>query len=379
MPILTFDSVSKTYGAESVLDRLDLSIDEGEFAVVYGLPGAGKSVLVRLLVGLEKIDTGTIHIRGIDADTLRPGDRNIGYVPQSFALFPDKTVRANIAYPLTLAGTKGATKSDAVETLADLLRIADLLNRRPDQLSGGQKQRVAIARGLVTGTDIYVLDDPLVGLDFKFRERLIDDLRTTRDALGATFLLATSNAGEALALGSKIAVLSDGHIVDYDSPALLYDQPQRFETMTRLCFPAPNVLSGRIDTDGGDARFLTELGDIEVSLSSEPNAGEPVVGVVRAEHIAHRARPGVAGIHGTSTVALREDLAAEEVVYLDTGHQVLTSVVRADAAHATSIELHERLDFHISAEHIVLFAGNRRIGRGTPINTSLCDREPIDG
>ncbi len=360
-----FDAVEKSFADTSVLVDTSLSVSSGQFAVIYGQPASGKSVLLRMLVGLETPDAGRVFIRGVDAATLRPGDRNIGYVPQSFALFPNKTVRQNIAYPLTIARTSAAKVIERVDRVAELLDIATLLDRKPDQLSGGQKQRVAIARGLVRETEIYVLDDPLVGLDFKLRERLVDDLRATRVALNATFLYATSDAGEGLALASHVAILSKGQIVEYDTPYSLYRRPMRRETMTGLCFPEANVITGQLAGDPSATRFVCEFGRIDVVLDRSPETGSDVVAIVRAEHVQLGSVPSSVGLGGRAEVAMREDLGAEEIVYLDAKGQQLTALVRADAIDASSIELGEQLDFRIEPEHVVLFDGNHRIGQGT--------------
>ncbi len=363
MSLITFDSISKSFGDNSVLDNLDLQINNGDLGILYGGSASGKSVLLRLLVGLETPDSGSIYIRGVDAATLAPGESNIGYVPQSFALFPDKTVRANIAYPLSVMGQTPAQSDEAVERVGELLGIAHLLDRKPDQLSGGQKQRVAIARGLVRDTEIFVLDDPLVGLDFKLRERLVDDLRATRDALGATFIYATSDAGEALALGSRIAVLSDGKIVEHGTPEELYQHPSRFETMTRVCFPAANVVEGTVEQSGNGYRFVSGIGAIDITLNEHFQANQPVVAVVRGEHIDHQPI-SVAGLSAPSQVVLREDLGAEEIVYLKTDQQTFTCVVRADAADLHSLDLGHQVNLHIRADKVALFSGNLRVGQG---------------
>lgn len=361
---IRLESVSKSFGDSSVLSGLSLDIMRGEFAVLYGPPASGKTVLMRLLVGLEQPDAGSLWIRGIDLATLRPGDRNIGYVPQSFALFPNKSVRSNIGYPLTVAGSRAPDIKERVEQVADLLDIGELLERTPDQLSGGQKQRVAIARGLVRDTEIYLLDDPLVGLDFKLRERLVDDLRATRSALNATFLYATSDAGEALALGSHIGILAGGEIVEYDSPYSLYERPSRLETMSRLCFPETTQLNGQLHVGGDNARFVTDFGSIDVELGQHPGEGAHIVAVTRAEHIILGHRPEGPGLSGRGVVAMREDLGAEEIVYLNVAGQILTALVRADGIEVADIELGRLVDFHIPAKDVVIFSDQRRVGTG---------------
>ena len=178
--IVEFHGVTKRYGKTEILKELDLKIPENDFTVVYGLPSSGKSVLLRVLMGLEFPDEGDILLRGQDVRKRPPNERNLGYIPQDFALFPQKTIFENIAYPLRLMRRPDGEIRGIVQRAAEMLSIDDLLGKLPTQLSGGQKQRVAIARGIVKETDIYVFDDPLAGLDFKLREKLFDDLKMLR-------------------------------------------------------------------------------------------------------------------------------------------------------------------------------------------------------
>lgn len=362
MALVEFSSLSKSFGKSDVLVDLDFSVEEGEFAVLFGQAASGKSVLLRTLVGLEVPDQGSVTIRGVDAATLKPGDRKIGYVPQSFALFPGRSVFDNIAYPLTVAKVDQATTKEAVERVAGLLDISELLDRTPDQLSGGQKQRVAIARGLAPDTELYVLDDPLVGLDFKLREKLIDDLRETRKALGATFLYATSDAIEALALASKIAVLAEGAIQEYRSPLEVYAEPRHIATMTYLCFPQGN----RLPAEWIEGSLVTPWGSIGTEIGDVPSTD--IAAMVRCEHIRLLVDPGANSIGGEATVMLREDLGAEEIVYLESKGEKLTAVVRADSADLEALTLGETVGFSIDPESVVLFASGRRIGHGETVN-----------
>jgi len=143
---LDVKGLSKSYGSKVVLDNLSFTASMNDFSVICGKPGNGKSVLVRTIMGLETVDAGSIVVRGKDVAQVSAGERNIGYVPQSFALYPHYSVQENIEYPLTLSKSSDAEKKEAVERVSELLRIKDLLQKKPDQLSGGQKQRVAIAR-----------------------------------------------------------------------------------------------------------------------------------------------------------------------------------------------------------------------------------------
>ncbi|MEN8040263.1 MAG: ABC transporter ATP-binding protein [Actinomycetota bacterium] len=361
MALVEFSSLSKSFGKNVVLDSLDYSVAEGEFAVLFGQSASGKSILLRTLLGLETPDGGTILLRGSDTSDTKPGNRKIGYVPQSFALFPDKSVHDNIAYPLTVARESADVINEAVERVAGLLDISELVDRTPDQLSGGQKQRVAIARGLALDTDLYVLDDPLVGLDFKLREKLIDDLRETREALGVTFLYATSDPTEALALATTVAVLSDGDVRETGSPGEVYRSPQHVSSMASLCFPPCNMLPATIDDD----RIVTPWGSVTASLNGVSDDAVESVALARPEHIEILSNSNGRAIQGDATVMLREDLGAEEIVYLESDGHHFTAVVRADAADLESLTLGATVRFGIPAESIVLFSGGHRSGQGS--------------
>ena len=360
MSLVEFTSISKAFGKDAVLTDLSWSVEEGEFAVLFGQGATGKSVLLRTLVGLEVPDSGTITLRGDDAADIKPGDRRIGYVPQSFALFPDKTVFDNIAYPLQVGKIDEATQKEAVERVAELLDIPELLDRTPGQLSGGQKQRVAIARGMAPDTELYVLDDPLVGLDFKLREKLIDDLRKTREALGATFLYATSDATEALALASKVAVLAEGSIQEYGPPRDVYLSPRHLATMSALCFPAAN----RLPTQSAEGELDTDWGSISIEFDEEVDSKTELVAMVRPEHIELMVDNGHNGLHGEATVMLREDLGAEEIVYLQSKDYDFTSVVRADSADLEALSPGATVSFSIAPQSVLVFSDGRRVGHG---------------
>lgn len=270
-PVLLMERVSKSYGGTPVLTDFTLSAMPGQLTVVYGPPAAGKSVFVRLLAGLEQPDAGRIILRGQDVTHEPPAERNIGYVPQSFALYPHLSVRANIAYPLDLAGVPSAEVREVVADAAAMLKIEEHLDKSPDQLSGGQKQRVAIARGIAKRTDFFVLDDPLAGLDFKLREQLVDDLRGLKTATGASVLYVTSDVVEALTLADEMAVISSGTVIESGPPEALYREPGCVRTMALVGFPAANFLRGSLQRRDGETWCTTALfafpADIPESLA----------------------------------------------------------------------------------------------------------------
>ncbi len=367
MPILQFEQISKSYGKVPVLSEVDLTANTGDLTVVYGPPASGKSVLVRILTGLEHATSGRILLRGQDITSVAPADRNIGYVPQSFALYPHLSVRKNISYPLDLAGVPSAESRDVVASAAAMLKIEEHLEKSPDQLSGGQKQRVAIARGIAKRTDFFVLDDPLAGLDFKLREQLVDDLRELKSATGASILYVTSDVIEAMTLADRLAVLSEGQIIEANHPELLYRSPQHAHTMALVGFPPANFLRGALEHRGDQYWCTTPLfafpADIDV-----PTAPREVYVGLRPErvHLSHRI--GDVGddegpLHAKAQVMLREDLGGEDIVYLQAQGVPLTMV---DRDHDRGEDLNADVTLSIFPHHLTIFAADTGglLGRG---------------
>ncbi len=340
-----FQNVSKTYSGTKVLDQLSMQIEANTFTVLFGAPGSGKSVILRLLTGLEKPDRGRVMLRGEDATHIPPGDRNLGYVPQSFALYPHYKVADNIGYPLQLMGMPAAQRKPIVESAAESLKIAHLLDKKPDQLSGGEKQRVAIARGIVKHTDIFVLDDPLTGLDFKLREQLFDDLRAMRESLNATFIYTTSDALEALILAEQVIVFDSGWTIEAGKLETVYARPNHVRTMALLGFPEANLFDGTLENGVchspiGQFRAHTHLngGAASVKIAARP------------QHL--QFTPTDEMIVFDAEITLVEDLGGEFVAYLDARGLSLTALVR----HADASELTEgRVRVGIQPEKLLLY------------------------
>lgn len=344
--VLALDEVTRAYGKTVVLRGATMSVQSGDFYVVTGPPSSGKSVLLRVVLGLEEPNSGSVHIHGKDVTSEGPQGRNIGYVPQSFALFPNKSVRDNITYPMRLDKADKVTIAETLERVCDLLTIGDLLDKRPDQLSGGQKQRVAIARGLAKQTDFFVLDDPLVGLDFKLRERLIDDLKKTRSALGVTFLYSTSDTLESLLLASRVGILAGGRVAEEGDLSQVYDAPRAAESMRSLGFPEANFFTGSVS--GG--RCSSVLGDFDVSEASV--SGEVLIGL-RPEHVVIAdSREGSISVQ--ANVLFTEDVGGSEILYLDVQGTSLSTVLGADSPALQSIS-GGTASLSISPESLVLF------------------------
>lgn len=358
--------ITKTYTHVPVLQNLHLCIEDGTFTVIYGAPTCGKSVLVRLLTGLEKPDSGQIFLRGVDVTTADPGERNIGYVPQSFALYPHYTVYDNIAYPLSLMNVPAKEIEKTVRQVANQIKIDHLLTKHPEQLSGGEKQRVALARGVIKHTDVYVLDDPLVGLDFKLREQLFDDLRHMQESLQATFVYTTSDPLEALALADQTAILDGGRIIEYGAVDQIYRQPQSMRTMELLGFPASNMLQGEIFDRDGFAWCRTNLFEFAIQLSD----ASALRAIPQKVDVAIRPEDIIPGPHKShelltcrAEVTLRDDLGGEVIVYLDVDGTPLTTVISHDKDEVIAQDV---FTIGIQPSAVVLFTPDtgQRIGHG---------------
>jgi multiple sugar transport system ATP-binding protein len=365
---IRFEGLSKTYGRKTALEGIDLAIAPGTLTVFCGPPGSGKSVLLRLLVGLEAPSGGRILFDGVDITTTDAADRTIGYVPQSFALFPHMSVFDNIAYPMALQGVSKAEIARRVDQAARVLRIEPLLRKRPSELSGGEKQRAAIARGILKNADIFVLDDPLVGLDFKLRESLMEDLKEMRAELGATFLYVTSDSLEALVMAENLVVMDQGRVLQADGVDAVSLEPTHVRSGELVGFPRCNLIEGRLDA--GSGRCTTRLFDLGVSLergSDGTAAGRPeeVTLAIRPEHLAPAddAGGGAAAMEGE--IALIEHLGSEAVVYLTAAGQMLVTTV--PAATMARMDLGDRFAFSLRPERVLVFdrASGRRVGRGS--------------
>ena len=352
MSRIRFEAMSKSYKGAVALDRIDLEVTPGSFTVLCGPPRSGKSVLLRLLVGLEQPSSGRILFDGRDITGVPAADRTLGYVPQSFALFPHVSVFDNIAYPLVLQGVARPEIARRVAQAAELLRIGGLLSKRPSQLSGGEKQRAAIARGILKNADIFILDDPLVGLDFKLRERLMDDLKDMRRELGATFLYATSDSLEALTMAEDLAVLDAGRLIEAGPVAAIYERPSHVRAAELIGFPRCNVLPGQ----AAAGRCATAAFAFPVTS----DLAGPVVVAVRPENL-HPA--GDLPPDGEGEVTLVEDLGAEYVVYFTVAGQSLVTLL--PAAGNAAPDLGSRFAFRVQPGSAVVFdnASGRRVGR----------------
>ncbi|MGR3513438.1 MAG: ABC transporter ATP-binding protein [Paracoccaceae bacterium] len=241
---ITLEQVTKSFGETQVIPPLDLTIEDGEFAVFVGPSGCGKSTLLRLIAGLEDITTGTIKIDGKDATNIPPAKRGLAMVFQSYALYPHMSVRKNIAFPLRMAKMDQAEIDKRVNEAASVLNLSDYIDRRPGQLSGGQRQRVAIGRAIVREPSAFLFDEPLSNLDAALRVGMRMEISELHNKLETTMIYVTHDQVEAMTMADKIVVLRAGNIEQVGSPLELYKAPRNTFVAGFIGSPKMNLIEG---------------------------------------------------------------------------------------------------------------------------------------
>ncbi|MEO1307238.1 MAG: ABC transporter ATP-binding protein [Pseudomonadota bacterium] len=278
---IELEKVTKQFGEAEVIPPLDLSIQDGEFTVFVGPSGCGKSTLLRLIAGLEDVTSGEIKIDGNDATHMPPAKRGLAMVFQSYALYPHMSVRKNIAFPLKMAKMDQAEIDRRVNGAAEVLNLADYIDRRPGQLSGGQRQRVAIGRAIVREPAAFLFDEPLSNLDAALRVGMRLEISELHKRLKTTMIYVTHDQVEAMTMADRIVVLRAGIIEQVGSPLELYRQPQNRFVAGFIGSPRMNFIGGEEAGRHGAAEIGIRPEHITVSENDGPWTG--VVGV--SEHL----------------------------------------------------------------------------------------------
>ena len=273
------------------VEDFNLEIADGEFIVLVGPSGCGKSTMLRMVAGLEEITRGEIYIDGRLVNDVMPRDRDIAMVFQNYALYPHKTVRGNMEYPLKLRKVPKDEMNRRVEEAAQILGITALLDRKPKALSGGQRQRVAIGRAIVREPKVLLMDEPLSNLDAKLRNQMRSEIIKLRQRIDTTFIYVTHDQTEAMTLGDRIVVMRDGMVQQIGTPQEVYDSPANVFVAGFIGVPQMNFYDARLVRDG-DA-YAVELDGISVPVSAEKCArlvsrgvgGQDITLGVRPENI----------------------------------------------------------------------------------------------
>jgi multiple sugar transport system ATP-binding protein len=338
---VTYDAVSKSFGATEALAPLDLTVPEGKFLAMLGPSGCGKTTALRILAGLERPTGGRVLIGADDVTVREPKDRDVAMVFQSYALYPHKTVAQNIEYPLKLRKEPAAMRAEHVREVAELLGIEPLLDRSPRQLSGGQRQRVALARAIIRRPRAFLMDEPLSNLDAQLRLQMRVEIKRLQRELGVTTLYVTHDQIEAMTMADLIAVMCDGHLQQLATPAELYARPANL-FVARFCGSPPmNVLEGAVV----DGAFRHAGG--ELPLGEPANAGPVALGF-RPEH-AELVAPGEPGAL-TGEIYVVEPLGNETLVTVRVDGALLNLRMAAGFAGAAGERCGVRP--HASALHL---------------------------
>jgi len=309
--------LKKSYGSVDIIKGVSLDIAHGEFVVFVGPSGCGKSTLLRMIAGLEEIGGGDLFIDGVRVNDAQPREREIAMVFQSYAIFPHMTVRENIGFGLTLAGTPKAEKARAVGEAARILQMEALLDRKPSQLSGGQRQRVAIGRSIVRKPKVFLFDEPLSNLDAALRVDMRMEIGKLHQDLGATMIYVTHDQVEAMTLADKIVVLRAGEVMQVGSPLDLYHRPANQFVAGFLGSPKMNFLEVEV-RDVAHGRVTVSSPALEAVAVPHAGAfkagGRAVLGV-RPQFLHPGAFADRGSLHGE--VSLVERLGTETVVNVE--------------------------------------------------------------
>ncbi len=331
MAHVRLENITKQFDGVTAVENIDLDVEDREFMILLGPSGCGKSTLLRIIAGLEDPTEGTVTIGDKVVNDVLPKDRDVAMVFQSYALYPHKTVQANIEFPLKVRGVDKAERARAANVVAESLGLSEYMQRKPGALSGGQRQRVALARAIVRQPAVFCMDEPLSNLDAKLRGETRAELIALHQRLQSTFIYVTHDQIEAMTMGSRIAVMSRGHIEQVGTPQEVYDRPASVFIAQFVGTPPMNILPAG---------------------SVEP--GEHLVGV-RPEHL-HITPDGPISM----TVTLVEQLGHEMLI---TGMVGESRVVIREAADASApvAGSRVRVDAEVARRHRFSSLTQRRI------------------
>ena len=361
MANLKINDINKNFGITEVLKGINLDINDGDFLVLLGPSGCGKSTLLNTIAGLEKSDSGEILIDDYVVNNMEPSDRDIALVFQSYALYPAMTVRKNVTFGLEQRKTSKEKIEDALTKVSNLLKITELLDRKPSQLSGGQRQRVAMGRALVRNPKVFLFDEPLSNLDAKLRVEMRREIKKLHQQLKTTVVYVTHDQTEAMSLGTKIAIMNHGVIQQNDTPENIYNKPSNTFVADFIGSPSMNLIKGKISQDNDKIYFSTEGKNFNIKINnynfdntSQLNNKEVCFGI-RPEHIYFK-KSNENDFEITLRAELSEYIGHEQIMTFDYANQELL----AKFPSTIKIELNKETKLYFDLTQISIFDSNTK-------------------
>jgi len=379
MAEIRLEGIRKTYASRSRDVRarevkavlpLDLLIADGEFVTILGPSGCGKTTLLSMIVGAVPPSGGRILVDGVDVTDADPRERDMAMVFQNYALYPSKTVRGNLEFPLRMRGIPSASRTPQVDEMAKLLGLTALLDNYPRQLSGGQQQRVALGRALIRRPKLFLMDEPLSNLDATLRLQMRTEIRRLHRELPVTTVYVTHDQSEAMALSDRVVVMHQGAVSQMDTPEGIYQRPNNLFVAGFVGAPAMNLLPVSLVSSGRNLRCTLDGGVPAATLQPRAPlaAGSGVLGI-RPKHVEWQ--PSVGGTQAPwlpSTVLETDDTGDDTLFYADVGGQAVTVLER----RGRSVAVGDAIAIRFPEEAVHLFVdGNRIEMEGAAISANV--------
>jgi multiple sugar transport system ATP-binding protein len=351
MASVSFRNVEKSFGSTKIIHGIGFDIADGEFTVLVGPSGCGKSTSLRMLAGLEEVDSGTVHIGERDVTHLPPKSRDVAMVFQSYALYPHMTVADNIGFALKLSHVPRKEIRARVAEAAKMLDLEEYLERKPKALSGGQRQRVAMGRAIVRRPEVFLLDEPLSNLDAKLRVQTRTQIASLQRRLGTTTVYVTHDQVEAMTMGDRIAVMKEGILQQVGAPPELYEHPVNKFVAAFIGSPAMNF--ARVQADQGKLKLgeqLLNLSGSRAKLAEQRHGKELDIGF-RPEDLEIANGSGDGAVRFPAKVDVVEYLGNQELLHADAEGNDIVALVSSER----KVKVGDKVEFTIPNDKLHLF------------------------
>ena len=359
MANIKFTNIHKSFGTNKIISNFNLEGKEDEFLVLVGPSGCGKSTLLRMIAGLEKIDEGEIYINDQLVNELHPSKRQTAMVFQSYALYPHMNVYENMSFGLKIEKRPQEEIEQKVMQAAKILKIEELLERKPKQLSGGQRQRVAIGRAITRNPKIFLFDEPLSNLDAKLRVEMRREIKKLHQKLKTTVVYVTHDQTEAMSLGTKIAIMNHGVIQQNESPEIIYNKPSNTFVADFIGSPSMNLVKGKLKQSSDKILFTAKGANFDIPINSydfnntsQLNNKEVYFGI-RPEHVYFK-RSNEEDFEVNLSANLSEYIGHEQIMTFDLANQELL----AKFPSTIKIELNKETKLYFDLTQVSIFDAN---------------------